>query len=158
MPKLIRKTSTMTMMEYKFGKPIDELIIGSMVDHHGSQLDASNSLGISPSTMSRWIKELDLTRHILKIRRDNGATPTTNDLSMEISGQEVIELAVKGRCLDKSECNKKLEEFVNYTITYVDKLPNPFKPDGNDRELIAVVRDELNIKHWFSLDLSTIAI
>ena len=133
------------MMEYKFGKPIDDLILDSIKQANGEQREASNILGIAESTLSRWINELDLTKHVSKIRRDNGLIPTTRELRMEISGQEVIELAVQGRC---TECNKKFEEFTDFSITGITK---------KDDDTVAIIRDQLNIKHWFNLDLSSVA-
>ena len=146
MPKLTRKTSTMSMMEYKFGKPIDDLIINAIKEAHGEQRGASNILGIAESTLSRWVNELNLIKYVSKIRKDNGLIPTTRALRMEISGQEVIELAVQGRCTD---CNKKFEEFTDYSITGITKI---------DNITVAIIRDQLNIKHWFNLDLSVVAI
>ena len=132
-------------MEYKFGKPIDDLILDSIKQANGEQREASNILGIAESTLSRWINELDLTKHVSKIRRDNGLIPTTRELRMEISGQEVIELAIQGKC---TECNKKFEEFTDFNITGITK---------KDDNTVAIIRDQLNIKHWFNLDLSSVA-
>jgi len=146
LPKLIRKTSTMSMMEYKFGKPIDDLILDSIKQANGEQREASNILGIAESTLSRWVNELNLIKYVSKIRRENGLIPTTRALRMEISGQEVIELAVQGRCTD---CNQKFEEFTDYNITGITKI---------EKNTVAIIRDQLNIKHWFNLDLSVVAI
>ncbi len=145
MQKIIRKTSTMYMMEYKFGKEIDTLILDALIQSRGEQKQASDALGISPSTMSRWINELNLTRQVSRIRKQNGLPPTTGELRMEVEGKEIIELSVVDNC---SDCNARFEDFKSHKITHINT---------EDGKHTAVVRDELNRKHWFSLNIPEMA-
>lgn len=131
------------MMEYKFNKPIDELILDSLINSSGAQNEASQLLDISESALCRWIQELDLNKEVSQIRKNNNRPPTIGDLRIKISdGRELVEVAIIKRC---SDCNAKFEDFISHTVTAVDK---------KDEEIIAVVRDELNRKHWFALDMS----
>ena len=50
--------------------------------------------------------------------------------------------------IDCPECNKKFEEFTDFSITGITK---------KDDDTVAIIRDQLNIKHWFNLDLSSVA-
>lgn len=50
------KTHAMRLQELKFGIPIEELLLD------GSLSQISNKLGLDKSTISRWIKRLDLTK------------------------------------------------------------------------------------------------
>ena len=143
MQKTIRKTHKMIAMEYQYGKPIDELILETLANSDGEQKGASRKLNMSEATLCRWIHELDLTRNVSVIRKHNGLPPTTRELRMETkSGEELISIAVISPC---TECGKRFEELKIHNITGVNV---------DNEELIAVVRDEMNIKHWFKLDRS----
>ena len=143
MPKTIRKTPTMQMMEYKHQKDIETLILEALVQAKGEQKEASVLLDVSESSICRWIQELDLTKKASQIRKRNGLVPTAGELRMKTSGdKELIELVVLEPC---SECGVKFDSLIVHNVTQVNK---------KDDKTIAVVRDELNRKHWFSLDLS----
>lgn len=133
----------MALMEYRHQKDIETLILEALVQARGEQKEASVLLDVSESSICRWIQELDLTKKASQIRKKNGLLPTAGELRMEtVDGKELIELVVLEPC---SECGIKFESLIVHNVTQVNR---------KDNKTIAVVRDELNRKHWFALDLS----
>ena len=140
-----RKTNKMLMMEYKFEEEIEPLLINALVKSNGEQKEASFTLDISEASFSRWVQQLGLDKQVSTIRKKNGLPPTPRDLHLETeSGKELIEVAIISRC---SECDKRYEDLVSHKVTGITT---------KDDQVIAVVRDELNRKHWFSLNMSKI--
>tara|TARA_R100000808_G_scaffold4949_1_gene15449 strand:- start:10420 stop:10860 length:441 start_codon:yes stop_codon:yes gene_type:complete len=145
MQTTVRKTNKMLMMEYKFDNAIEDILINALVESRGEQKEASSTLDISEASFSRWIQQLGLDKKVSTIRKKNGLPPTPRDLHIETeSGKELIEIAVVSRC---SECDKKYEDLISHKVTGITSKNN---------QVIAVVRDELNRKHWFSLNMSKI--
>ena len=142
MSKIIRKTPTMIMMEYKHGIDIEELLLTAIIESRGQQKEASENLDISEASLCRWIHDLDLTKKVAQIRKKNGLPPTVRDLGLKYNGKELIEIAVIERC---SDCDAKFEDLISHTITGINHEKD---------KIFAVVRDELHRKHKFALDLS----
>lgn len=140
---LLRKTPKMELVEWRHGMEIDILILKSINECGGEQKCASIKMGISDSTLSRWIQELNLSSKISQLRKIKGLPPSSRDLRIEDEhGKSVIERAVCSVCND---CG----------ISYGDlQLIDIQGTTGHGDSLVVVVRDERRIKHRFQLDAS----
>ena len=85
MSKAIRKTVQMSLMELRYETDIESLILNTIVKAKGHQKNASELLGISESTLCRWIQQLDLSKKVGRVRNNNGLLPTPKTLTIEIN-------------------------------------------------------------------------
>ena len=140
MPNLSKKTTKMVMMEYKHGKDIETLILESLIESNGEQKEAANYLDVSESALCRWIRQLDLTTQVGKIRKTNNLPPTPHEVKSIVDNANLGADSIIENC---TECGIKFEklEMVNVTGVHI-----------KDGQPLAVVRDHLNIKHWFVLN------
>ena len=140
MSKTIRKTVQMSLMELRYECDIESLILNTIVKAKGHQKNASELLGISDSTLCRWIQQLDLSKKVGRVRNNNGLLPTPKTLNIEINDGDISDITP---C---SMFGVQFEELKVPNITGVNF--NSGDPSGSP---IAVVRDELNRKHHFQL-------
>ena len=136
MSKTIRKTVQMSLMELKHGEDIESLVLNTIVKAKGHQKNASEILGISESTLCRWIQQLDLSKKVGRVRNNNGLLPTPKALTIEIDDGDIAKITP---CL---ECGIQFKELKVSNITGVN---------FTEGSTVAVVRDELNRKHHFTL-------
>ena len=131
----------MQVVEYKFDKTIDKVILEGMVNHGGVQKDLARDMDICESALSRWIVDLGLSQQVSRIRQSEGLPPSPRDLeAVNKEGKALLSLAVDSSC---TKCSKSLDDMFKADIQGCvgDKV---------------VTRDELGIKHWFIFDSSLI--
>tara|TARA_R110002012_G_scaffold2391_7_gene11611 strand:- start:1501 stop:1896 length:396 start_codon:yes stop_codon:yes gene_type:complete len=130
----------MTMMEYKHGKDIESLILEALIKSNGEQKEASLILDISESALCRWIQELDISNQVAKIRKNNNLPPTPRRVQTVMDGDG---LADNYRLKSCDDCGVRFESLISVNVTGVTPR------DGMN---FAIVRDHLNVKHWFALN------
>lgn len=131
----------MQLVEFKFDKSIDKVILEGMVSHHGVQKELAKDMDICESALSRWIADLGLSQQVSKIRQSEGLPPSPRDLeAVNKEGKALLSLAVNSSC---TKCGKSLEDMFKADI-------QGFVGDK------VVTRDELDVKHWFIFDSSLI--
>tara|TARA_R110000824_G_scaffold43758_5_gene127677 strand:+ start:1794 stop:2201 length:408 start_codon:yes stop_codon:yes gene_type:complete len=127
-------------MELRYECDIESLILDTIVKAKGHQKNASELIGISESTLCRWIQQLDLSKKVGRVRNNNGLLPTPKTLTIEINDGDISKITP---C---SMCGIQFEELKISNITGVN-----FNSGDPHNSPIAVVRDELNRKHYFAL-------
>ena len=73
-----RLTTHMKFVEYRFKKPLADIILNSLAENDCHNHDAADAIGINPSTLSRWIRQLGLVE-LVEAMRNQVANPNSDE-------------------------------------------------------------------------------
>ena len=134
------------VLELKYKKPIDVILLTALQGAQGEYLAASQSIDIAESTFSRWLLELNLISDASRIRQSFGMPQTASTVRIvrETDSELPDTLKTTGDC---TSCHRELIS-----------LPRPLEFTGvkkkqKVREFYAEVVDGEGNRHWFLLEV-----